>query len=62
VFDERDAPGVMVGFYSGDALEGVISHPGERFHVHYANRDVTRSGHVDGYSVRAGARLLLPGI
>jgi alpha-acetolactate decarboxylase len=60
VFDERDAAGTMVGFYSGDALEGVISHPGERFHVHYANRDFSRSGHVDGYAVRAGAVLSLP--
>jgi alpha-acetolactate decarboxylase len=60
VFDERNVAGVMVGFYSGDALEGVISHPGERFHLHYANRDLTRSGHVDGYAVRAGAVVSLP--
>lgn len=60
VFDERDVAGVMLGFYSGDAFEGVISHPGERFHVHYANGDFTRSGHVDGYAVRAGATLSLP--
>jgi alpha-acetolactate decarboxylase len=60
VFEERAAAGVMVGFYSGDALEGVISHPGERFHLHYANRDFTRSGHVDGYTVRAGGVLSLP--
>jgi alpha-acetolactate decarboxylase len=61
VFDERNVAGAMVGFYSGDALEGVISHPGERFHVHYANRDFSRSGHIDGYAVRAGSRLFLPG-
>jgi alpha-acetolactate decarboxylase len=60
VFDERDAAGAMVGFYSGDALEGVISHPGERFHLHYANSDFSRSGHVDGYVVRAGSLLFLP--
>jgi alpha-acetolactate decarboxylase len=57
VFEERTAAGVMVGFYSGDVLEGVISHPGERFHLHYANRDFTRSGHVDGYTVHAGGAL-----
>lgn len=60
VFEERAAAGVMIGFYSGDALEGVISHPGERFHLHYANRDFMRSGHVDGYTVRAGGVLSLP--
>jgi alpha-acetolactate decarboxylase len=60
VFDERDVAGAMVGFYSGDALEGVISHPGERFHLHYATRDSSRSGHVDGYAVRAGAVVSLP--
>jgi alpha-acetolactate decarboxylase len=60
VFDERNAAGVILGFYSGDALEGVISHPGERFHVHYAARDFSRSGHVDGYTVRGGAVLSLP--
>jgi alpha-acetolactate decarboxylase len=61
VFDERNAAGMMVGFYSGDALEGVISHPGERFHLHYASGDLARSGHVDGYTVRAGTKLFLPG-
>jgi alpha-acetolactate decarboxylase len=60
VFEERAAAGVLVGFYSAEALEGVISHPGERFHLHYADRDFTRSGHVDGYAVRAGAVLSLP--
>jgi alpha-acetolactate decarboxylase len=60
VFEAGNATGVMVGFYSAEALEGVISHPGERFHLHYANRDFTRSGHVDGYAVRAGAVLSLP--
>jgi alpha-acetolactate decarboxylase len=60
VFDERNVTGVMVGFYSADALEGVISHPGERFHLHYATRDFSRSGHVDGYGVGAGAVLSLP--
>jgi alpha-acetolactate decarboxylase len=51
---------VLVGFHSGEALEGVISHPGERFHVHYANGDASRSGHVDAYAVRAKSVLSLP--
>jgi alpha-acetolactate decarboxylase len=60
VFNERDAAGVLVGFHSGEALEGVISHPGERFHVHYASGDASRSGHVDAYAVRAKSVLSLP--
>ncbi len=60
VFEERDAAGMFVGFYSGDALEGVISHPGERFHLHYTTRDFGRSGHVDRYVVARGAVLSLP--
>jgi len=60
VFDQRDVSGVALGFYSGDDLEGVISHPGERFHVHAADLAFTRSGHIDEYAVRKGAKLLLP--
>jgi alpha-acetolactate decarboxylase len=46
--------------YSGTALEGVVSHPGERFHLHFADAAATVSGHVDRYSVAAGAVLKLP--
>jgi alpha-acetolactate decarboxylase len=60
VFDEPGATGTLLGFHSGDALEGVISHPGERFHAHFANGDASRSGHADAYAVRAGGVLLLP--
>jgi hypothetical protein len=59
-FEAARAEGVLLGFYSGAALEGVITHPGEKFHVHWATRDFARSGHVDGYGVAAGAELLLP--
>jgi len=60
VFEERDAQGIVVGFHSGRALEGVITHPGERFHLHYATGDLSRAGHVDDYTVRAGSVLSLP--
>jgi alpha-acetolactate decarboxylase len=33
--------------------------PGERFHVHYIDKDMTVSGHVDQYTVRVGADLWL---
>lgn len=60
LFRQPGARGQLVGVYSGVALEGVVSHPGERFHVHYADADVGVSGHVDRYSVAAGSVLKLP--
>ena len=46
--------------YSGAALEGVVSHPGERFHAHYVDDKSSVSGHVDAYAVAQGAVLMLP--
>lgn len=60
VFHAPGATGELVGVYSGAGLEGVVSHAGERFHLHYVNSDATVSGHVDRYSVAAGAVLKLP--
>jgi alpha-acetolactate decarboxylase len=60
VFDQANVNGFLLGIYSGVALEGVISHPGERFHVHYADAGFSVSGHVDDYRVDRGAVLLLP--
>jgi alpha-acetolactate decarboxylase len=60
LFRQPGAHGQLVGVYSGAALEGVVSHPGERFHLHYADAGATVSGHVDRYSVAAGALLKLP--
>jgi hypothetical protein len=60
VHQEQDSVGILVGIYSGAALEGVVSHPNERFHLHVIDPSLTRSGHVDDYSVGAGAVLYLP--
>lgn len=60
MFRQPGASGQLVGVYSGAALEGVVSHPGERFHLHFADAAATVSGHVDRYSVAAGAVLKLP--
>lgn len=60
VFRNPQANGQLVGVYSGAKLEGIVSHQGERFHVHYIDNDMTVSGHVDQYTVRAGATLWLP--
>jgi len=59
-FEAARSDGLLLGFFSGEALEGVITHPGEKFHVHWASPDLARSGHVDAYGVAAGAELLLP--
>jgi len=59
-FSGAKTEGKLVGFFSAEELEGVLSHPGERFHVHYADNDIKTSGHLDGFGVAKGARLLLP--
>ncbi|MDP2810791.1 MAG: acetolactate decarboxylase [Rhodocyclaceae bacterium] len=50
----------VVGFFSGDALEGIISHPGEKFHEHLLDPARTLTGHLDAYDIAAGTVLLLP--
>lgn len=60
VFDQTQARGQLVGIHSGELLEGVVSHPGERFHLHFVDPSLGFSGHVDGYAVARGAMLKLP--
>lgn len=60
LFHQPGASGQLVGVYSGPALEGVVSHPGERLHLHYVDAAAAVSGHVDRFSVGAGAVLKLP--
>lgn len=59
-FSGVQTKGRLLGFYSAEGLEGTISHPGERFHVHYADDSLKVSGHLDRFGVRVGAVLLLP--
>jgi hypothetical protein len=60
LFRQPGAVGQIVGIYSGAALEGVVSHPGERLHLHYVDAGTTVSGHVDRIGIAAGAVLKLP--
>jgi len=60
VFEQAGSSGRLVGVYSGAQLEGEVSHPGERFHVHFVDGDLKVSGHVDAYAVARGATLRLP--
>jgi alpha-acetolactate decarboxylase len=60
LFRQPGSSGQLIGVYSGAALEGAVSHPGERFHLHFADMGATVSGHVDRYTVAAGAVLKLP--
>ena len=60
VFNETNANGWLVGVYSGARFEGVVSHPGERFHLHYADQALGVSGHVDAVTFAKGAVLRLP--
>lgn len=60
VFEQSGVAGRLVAFYSSSRFEGVVSHPGERFHVHYVDTAREASGHVDAYRVDGGATLRLP--
>jgi alpha-acetolactate decarboxylase len=60
LYDEAGASGEIIGVYTGAALEGIASRPGERLHLHFVSADVTRSGHVDEVVFPAGSTLLLP--
>lgn len=60
VFNQPGASGWLVGVYSGAQFEGVVSHPGERLHLHYANEALSASGHVDAFSIARGTVLKLP--
>jgi alpha-acetolactate decarboxylase len=60
LFRQPGAVGQIVGIYSGAALEGVVSHPGERLHLHYVDAGTTVSGHIDRIGIAAGAVLKLP--
>lgn len=60
LYDEAGVSGEIIGVYTGAALEGIASHPGERLHLHFVSADGTRSGHIDEIMIPAGAVLLLP--
>jgi hypothetical protein len=60
IFSGGKIKGKLVGFYSSEELEGVISHPGERLHIHFTDDEIKISGHLDTFGVRKGATLLLP--
>ncbi|WP_458878326.1 acetolactate decarboxylase [Arenibacterium sp. CAU 1754] len=59
-YDESGAAGEIIGVYTGAALEGVASHPGERLHLHFLDKDAARSGHVDQITLPAGTAVFLP--
>ena len=59
-YDQPGALGEIVGIYTGSTLEGIASHPGERLHLHYIDKNKTVSGHVDEISIPAGTTLMLP--
>jgi hypothetical protein len=55
-----DAQGHLVGVSSGRALAGVVSHPGERTHLHDIAATRRVFGHGDADRVAAGGVLRLP--
>ena len=60
IFSQAETKGKLIGFYSSEELEGVISPVGKRFHAHYADDNLKISGHLDSFGVQKGATLRLP--
>jgi alpha-acetolactate decarboxylase len=60
IFSGTETKGKLVGFYSAEEFEGVISHPGERLHIHFTDDKIKISGHLDTFGIRKQATLLLP--
>jgi alpha-acetolactate decarboxylase len=52
--------GNVVGFYAPPDLQGVVTHPGEPFHFHWVDVGHTRTAHLDAFTMKKGALLLLP--
>jgi alpha-acetolactate decarboxylase len=57
---ERELDGEVVGMRVPPPLQGVATHRGEAFHLHWVDTARTRTAHLDGFKVKAGALLLLP--
>jgi len=50
---------VLVGFYAENGA-GVLTHHGQKTHIHVVLPERNASGHVDGLAFGAGAHLMLP--
>jgi alpha-acetolactate decarboxylase len=59
-FTNSHIKGMLLGFYSGKQLEGIISHPKERFHIHFIDSTLTHAGHVETFGIGSNATLFLP--
>lgn len=59
-FEHAILGGIVVGFYAPPSLAGIITHPGEPFHFHWADDARTRTAHLDAFGMKKGSILLLP--
>lgn len=59
-FNTSSTTGILVGFYSGKQLEGIISHKGNLFHIHFTDKSLHYSGHVDQFEIGSNTTLFLP--
>ncbi len=56
-FEEKDAEGILIGFYAENA-EGTLTHHGSKTHAHVLFFDGRpRTGHVDSVSVSPGSTI-----
>jgi hypothetical protein len=54
------ATGTLLRCHTSAPINGIASHPGERFHSRYTDADFSVSEHVDEYRVPHDATLMLP--
>ena len=50
----------IVGFWADAEGENVYTHPGHRTHIHFIQKELNISGHIDDVIIQKGAILFLP--
>lgn len=60
MIDAKEVAGEVIGFYSPPALSGILTHPGEPFHLHWVDEQRTRTAHLDNFGMAKGSHLSFP--
>lgn len=58
-FSVKNSNGEILGFYSKNH-QGVFTHKGSYFHLHFVDSEELNMGHVEGFSTKKNIQLLLP--
>ncbi|MAC95469.1 MAG: hypothetical protein CMC96_08200 [Flavobacteriales bacterium] len=58
-FSVKNSNGEILGFYSKNH-QGIFTHKGSYFHLHFVDSEEFNMGHVEGFSTKKNVQLLLP--